>query len=814
MRKKKFLVALLAFVMAATGITGTDYQVKAASTTIKVVENQELIANPGQTTHFKVPIIADGEYIPLPKIDFVASGDKTIPFTCVNPYLTQGDSKVLHVSNAVKTNLEFDVKMSDTASIGTYPINVRFKYDNDSSSETDDITITLTLNIKVTEEKTPIQLTLGDATLSSSAVGSESNLSFSVRNEGEIDAKSVYLTMNYGDIIEERYTAKQIKVGDLTAGSNQSITLPITILSSATAGRKTITANFTYKTPDGESKTSTYNVFVNLSANTSYDEAPKLIVDNVTAPDSLDPGDTFKVKLNLQNVGGVDAENVVVDVDNSSIDTTGILKGYYTDGIKTADTIELEEIKTVTIPLSVSKYATGGLKTIKLVITYTDEKGNTYSLTNNVYVDVKATATSGSTDIVISNVTQSPLQPKAGDKVVVTFNVKNKGSVTVKDLKIATDGLTSATFIPVLSEPYQYFEELPAGKSVQVKIPLIVSETIVEGVNNITVKYSYSGGDGTVTIPVLNVQNDAVTVSKPKLIVSKYYTDADELRAGSTFNFTFDLYNTNAKVAAKNITVTISQADNIFSVTQGSNSFFIEKMNPGETVSQTLEMKVKSDATTKAYPLDITIEYEYDGAEPNPTTGEIGESKTEKLNLQAIENARPVVDNVNVYSWDGNVTMGNPAYLAFDFYNMGKSQLNNVVATVEGDFTKSDGNMYFIGNVTAGASSYVEFEVLPNIAGTASGVLKISYEDSNGDTVEFTKDFTAEIMGAVVDPGIPGDGSGEVFNPTPVVKAPILPIWLFVIIQVIIFALAVPITRKIIISSYRAKLRKKEEEQY
>jgi hypothetical protein len=812
---KKFLVALLAFIMVTSGITGTDYQVKAASTTIKVVENQELIANPGLTTHFKVPIISDGDYIPLPKIDFAASEDKTVPFTLSSPYLTQGDSKVLSLSNSVKSNLEFDVKMSDTASIGTYPINVRFRYKSNSDSETEDVTITLTLYLKVTEEKMPIQLTLGSATLSNSAIGNESELSFLVKNEGEIDAKSIYLTMNFGDIIEERYTAKQIKVGDLSDGSNKSITLPITILSSATVGRKTITANFTYKTPDGESKTSTYNVSVNLTANTNYNEAPKLIVDSFTAPDSLDPGDTFKIKLNLQNVGGVNAENVVVDVDSSSIDTTGILKKYYTDGITSADTIELEEIKTVTVPLSVSKYATGGLKTVKLVITYTDEKGNAYTLTNSVYVDVKATATSGSTDIVISNVTQSPLQPMAGEKVVLTFNVKNKGSVTVKDLKIATDGLTSATFIPVLSEPYQYFEELSAGKSVQVKIPLIVSETIVEGVNNITIKYSYSGGDGTVTIPVLNVQNDAVSVSKPKLIVSKYYTDVDELRAGSTFNFTFDLYNTNAKVAAKNITVTIAQADNIFSVTQGSNSFFIEKMNPGETVSKTLEMKVKSDATTKAYPLDITIEYEFDGAEPNPTTGEIGESKTEKLNLQAIENARPVVDNVNVYSWDGNVTMGNPAYLSFEFYNMGKSQLNNVVATVEGDFVKSDGNMYFIGNVTAGTSSYVEFEVLPNMEGTASGVLKLSYEDSNGDTVEFAKEFTAEVMGAVViDPGMPGDGSGEVFNPTPAVKAPILPIWLFVIIQIIIFALAVPITRKIIISSYKAKLRKKEEEQY
>ena len=108
-------------------------------------------------------------------------------------------------------------------------------------------------------------------------------------------------------------------------------------------------------------------------------------------------------------------------------------------------------------------------------------------------------------------------------------------------------------------------------------------------------------------------------------------------------------------------------------------------------------MKVKSDTATKAYPIYIKIEYEYDGIKPNPQTGDIGEEVTHELNLQVVENARPVVDYVDVYSWDMyGVMVGSPANLAFEFYNMGKSPLNNVIATVEGDFTSSGGNMYFM----------------------------------------------------------------------------------------------------------------------
>jgi hypothetical protein len=147
---------------------------------------------------------------------------------------------------------------------------------------------------------------------------------------------------------------------------------------------------------------------------------------------------------------------------------------------------------------------------------------------------------------------------------------------------------------------------------------------------------------------------------------------------------------------------------------------------------------------------------------------------------------------------------------------MGKSPLNNVSVTVEGDFTQTNGNMYFIGNVAEGSSTYAEFEVIPNMEGTSKGVLHVTFEDSNGDPVEVTKEFEAPVMPAGnVVPGVGGGDAGEVFNPTvPQVKKEIVPMWLFIVIQVIVFILFIPITRKIIISIYKSKLRKKEFEQY
>lgn len=812
MKMKKLLVAMLSLAMVVTGLIGNDVHIQAElNNSLYITENPDLIVVPGETTHISIPVKTMKDAIVSPILS-VSAGDKS-PFKFSKPTLSVNKVACSYIPVDTVTNIEFDVTTDETAAIKDYPIDISYTFTEWGYESTQEVTKHLNTTLKIQDEMTPAQLTVSDVKLLDPNVGSDTNLSFTVKNEGEVTAKSIYLLMDFGGAIDEGYTAKNIKVGNLATGETKLISLPVSILSTAGKGKKTLVCNFTYKTLDGAERTSTYKIYVNLSGNIS---SPELIVKDATFESGLTPGDDFNLSVVLKNTGSSKAKNISATIDDSSVTTDGILKNFYADGID-VDSISAYKSGTVSIPLTVSKYATGGMKTVKLIVTYTDANDVIYTSNETIYIDVTANTTAGTPNIVISNVVQSPEQPIAGDQVTISFDLENKSNVNISELKVYADGLTGTTFIPIESEPYQYIESLKSGKKVRISMPLEVSKSIAEGLNNLTVKYSFTGGEGSVIIPVRDVQNDLGSGSKPKLIVSNYTTDVEELRAGSTFNFTYDIYNTNASVAAKNITVTITQADNIFTVTQGSNSFFISNIAPGETVQNTVELKVKSDATTKAYPLKITIEYEYEGIEANPTTGEIGETKTEELNLQAMENARPVADNIQVYSWDGNVTVGNTATLSFEFYNMGKSVLNNVIATVECDgFTKADGSMYFIGNVEAGSSTLVEFDVIPNMEGAVPGSIKLSYEDSNGDTVEFTKEFEGMVMpAAAFDPGAMDGDSGEVFNPEmPTAKEAILPIWAFVLMLIAIFVLFVPITRKIIISVYKAKLRKKNHEQY
>ncbi len=815
MRMKRILVAVLTLCILATGMLENTYIAKAnnSPSITTTDENISKIVKPGETTHIRLPIKAVGNFIFVPTA-YMKDESPDSPFIFSKPVLTNEDGESVSIINiSVNTYVDFDVTVKETAVIKTYPVFLMIEgsYMNSDGIETA-CNVPLELKLRILEEKAPAQLTIGGISFKNNTIGSNTEISFAVKNEGEIAARNTYISVNYGDTgIAKNYTAGNIKVGDIVPGDKKLVTLPVSILPTATAGKKTLSVNFNYKDLDGNTKTPVYDFSVEVEGST---KAPQLDIEDIFYPEDLEPGDEFVLKAKLQNVGDATASNIRVSVENTESDN--IIKNFYTDNIKIAD-MKQNGSREVEIPLFVDAAASGNLNKLSIKFIYTDSLGVTYTNTKTLYLKVKAQAPDPEkvSSIVISDVKQSPSRPVAGGDLAVSFDFENKGNADITELKISLENITGSTFIPVNTEPYIYIEKLTAGETRRITIPLKVSDDVPEGLNKLSVKYSYKGGAGEIVdIPVLDVQNDLGSKSIPKVIISNYEADVPELRAGSSFNFTFDLYNTHSSVSAKNITVTVTQVDNVFSPTKGSNSFFIEKIAPGESVQQTLEMKVKSDTKTGTYKLHIDVEYEYDGIEPKEN-GEIGYTRPYDLNLQAVENARPVVDYVNVYSYDGNVIVGNPAFLSFEFYNMGKSPLNNVVATVEGDFTKADGNMYFIGNVMEGSSMYSEFEVIPNMEGMAKGVLKIAYEDSNGDEVIFTKEFEYMISGMpIFEPGIDGGDIG-VFNPAgPTPKKELLKPWLFILIQAALFVIFLPVTRKVIISVYRRKLQKREDAKY
>lgn len=819
---RKIFALILTFAFIISGLSGTSLSVKAAASLVFSEKVSDIKGVPGETVHVKLPVKTTGNYISNPRITVEK---KDVPFHAENITLSaegySSSNPPAGISAAI-TYIEFDLKVKETAKIGTYPLKVFVKYmdyveDSQGIPSMEEVTVQVpSIDVVISEEKEPAQLTVDNVVFDDAIIGGDTELSFVIKNEGEMTAHNTRFTVEGYDAvgISPKYSKLNQQAGNngkLSAGESYQVKLPVSILSTATAGSKTLTINLTSKNADGEDNPKAEcKIYINVDENSN---APKIEIFSTKYAGELKKGSTFNLITTLRNIGLSEAKDIEIEIEKG-LSTDSFLPNYTTKTVKVGNLKHNKKID-AKVPLIVSTAATGGVKEVAIKISYKDKTGVTYTTATTLYPEIAAAdgvSSEGKPNILVSNVTQSPSSPNAGARVDVSFDLENKSKMKISEIKIAATNLSKTSFSPIDSEPYQYLEKLEGGKKARITMPLLVSNEAAEGVNNLEIKYDYKDEKGSVfsdtaVLYVIDVQNNGAA-SKPKLIISNFSTDIEQLRAGSTFKFMFDIYNTHSNVDAKNIKVTISQADNVFAVTKGSNTFYLSEISAGETVQNSIELKVKSDAVTKAYPLEIKFEYEYDGAEVNPTTGEIGEKVTETINLQAVENSRPVVNNIYVGAY-GAPTINQPTGVTFEFYNMGKSTLNNVYATVEGDYSLTTGNMYYIGNVQSGASEYVEMEIIPMIEGTAKGTLVISFEDSNGEEVKVNKEFEAEVQGEFI-PEIPEGGMGE-FPMEEQAKKPILPAWLFIIIQIGIIAIGIPVTRKILLSLHLRKLRKKED---
>ena len=449
-----FLILVTAGFLTGGSTAKADENKATAIIIADALEKDELVLTPGTTKHMRIPIRAIGGYMDSAYVSIEPEGGE-VPFTFSQIILSDsGDGTPAYgVRNFGKTYVEFDVNVKETATIDMYPVILTVTSIDDYGQTYD---LSLKLHFQIIKELVPAQISLSEVIVKDTRIGNDTLLLFRIRNEGEISALNTYLSFDYGETnITPLYETPKIHVGDLEAGKDKYMSLPIRILPTATEGLKTVTLNVEYKNIDGEVGTNTHDIFVDIVKN---QDAPDIMIENVTFDGVLEPEQAINMKVKLQNYGETQAKDITIKIDETSpgYGPEGIIKDYFTESIWVGS-LKPENTREVVIPLRVSKQSTGGIKILNLNIDYLDENGTVFNTKSTVYPEI-------------------------------------------------------------------YVEE----------------------------------------------EEEDEQVSKPKLIVSKYDTDVEELRAGSTFNFIFDIHNTHSSVAAKNITVTVAQADNIFSPTQGS----------------------------------------------------------------------------------------------------------------------------------------------------------------------------------------------------------------------------------------------------
>ena len=432
MKMKRLLVAILAICMLATGMIGNLYIAHAEEGpyVVAVDKNNTFVLKPGSTTHIKFKVKSTTYFLYDLKIKVSDENDGS-PFTFSRPvFTTEQGEPITNFGSSMNVYLEFDVTAKETAGIKTYPISLLIEGVNFSESS---FSSKLELQLNILEEKAPAQLTIDNVDYGNNIIGSNVNITFDIKNEGEIIARNTYITVVYGDTgIAKDYSVDSIKIGDIAPGEIKPVKLPVALLPNATPGRKTLTVNFSFKDIDGTAKTSTYPFQVEIRENSN---APYLEIERIEYPDDVKPGDEFVLKAVFRNNGITKATDIMVTVENA--ETESIVKNYFTDYVKVSS-MNREEAKEAKIPLIAGASASGNLNKLVLKITYSDMNEVTYTKTKTLYLKVasESEGPAKETSVVIKNVSQNPSKPVAGGDLKISFELENKGNTDMKELKL------------------------------------------------------------------------------------------------------------------------------------------------------------------------------------------------------------------------------------------------------------------------------------------------------------------------------------------------------------------------------------------
>ncbi|HPO03940.1 MAG TPA: hypothetical protein PLV37_00305, partial [Bacillota bacterium] len=227
----------------------------------------------------------------------------------------------------------------------------------------------------------------------------------------------------------------------------------------------------------------------------------------------------------------------------------------------------------------------------------------------------------------------------------------------------------------------------------------------------------------------------AGSIKTPQLMVSSYSYGGTFVHAGDEFRLDLELRNTSPAHTLRNVKVTLESGDGTFIPVRSSNSFYIDNIDKNSSAGHSIYLSVKPDAEQKTTSINVTMSYE--DTEANTFNA------TDIISIPVMQDTRLLVDDIIA---PPELYAGMPSGVSVEFYNMGKTKLNNLRINAEGNFDTMESNSYYAGNMAPGTSDSYDFTFIPRETGLMTGKIVFSYEDASGDQQAFEKEFEFQII--------------------------------------------------------------------
>jgi hypothetical protein len=407
--------------------------------------------------------------------------------------------------------------------------------------------------------------------------------------------------------------------------------------------------------------------------------------------------------------------------------------------------------KEVSFPITVDDDAESKSYAIVAELTGLNQTNAQVSIKKTFYIPVNGSGVSVK-NAEITNISV-PGEVNGDDAFTLSFNVENNNSASLKNAKVNVeipDGLLNksrSTFIE---------SSIPAGSSKNYSVTLFAADGGKDKTYTLKITLSSAASSentAAVTQYASVYVSGAGSEKTPQLMVDNYSYGGTFAQAGDEFLLELGLLNTSNSRAVSNIKVTVSSEDGSIIPVNSSNSFYIEKLGKKERINQAMMFTVKPSAEQKTTPLTVDMSYE-DGSGNAFTSKDI-------ISIPVMQETRLEVDDVIA---PPELYAGMQSGVSVQFYNMGKTTLNNLRVTAEGDFDTPESTSYFVGNMESGKSDTYDFSFIPRQGGAMEGKIIFTYEDAAGDQQILERPFSFEIQAEMpaFDEGMPPeDGAAQ-----------------------------------------------------
>ena len=288
--------------------------------------------------------------------------------------------------------------------------------------------------------------------------------------------------------------------------------------------------------------------------------------------------------------------------------------------------------------------------------------------------------------------------------------------------------------------------------------------------------YAVDGTDGTSGTNSTSQGSDGdsapIAGPVPNIIVTNFTYGGDSVAAGADFNLDFTFQNM-GQVAVTNMVITVDGGES-FAIAGGTNTFYVDALWGGYAMTQSVPMQALASAKSGAQPVTVNFRYEYVDASARSSSQSDVKISVPISQPDRFEISDPVVPDQVIAGQENTVTM--------EYVNKGK-----------GDFDATMKTQY-VGNVASGTTGTIGYAFTPHASGELKTTLKVTYEDSDGQTK--TKEFPLTIP---VTDMQPVDDSG-MFDPNMDQSAnqglPVLVYVVIVVIAVVIIVVIVLLVRR------------------